>query len=76
MQPMPFESYPQPTDPAERLALILRAMQRAAADNHVARGVSGPLILAIWNYLGGIINRFAAIVAKVRAGTLPPPRKP
>jgi len=71
---MPWELPPQPTDPAERFASLITAMRKAAADSHVARGVSGPLILAIWNYLGGIMNGFAAIVAKVRAGTLPAPR--
>jgi hypothetical protein len=54
----------------------MAALQRAIGDNHVARGVSGPLVALIWNYLGGIINRFAAIVAKIRAGTLPKPRAP
>jgi len=73
---MPWELPPQPTDPAERFASIVTAMRKAAADCHVARGVSGPLILLIWNYLGGILNQFAAIAAKVRAGTLPAPRKP
>ncbi len=73
---MPWELPPQPTDPAERFDRLLRAMQRAAGDNHVARGVSGPLVILIWNYLGGIINRFAATVAKLRAGTLPPRRAP
>jgi hypothetical protein len=73
---MPFESYPEPTDPAERFDRIMRSLQRAVADNHVARGVSGPLVLLIWNFLGGIINRFAAIVAKLRTGTLPAPRSP
>jgi hypothetical protein len=73
---MPWELPPQPTDPAERFASIVTGMRKAAADCHVARGVSGPLILLIWNYLGRILNQFAAIAAKVRAGTLPAPRKP
>jgi hypothetical protein len=73
---MPWELPPQPTDPAERFARIIVSMRQAAADSHVARGVSGPLILLIWNYLGRILNQFAAIAAKVRAGTLPARRAP
>jgi hypothetical protein len=73
---MPWELPPQPTDPAERFASIITAMRKAAADSHVARGVSGPLILLIWNYLGRLMQKFAAIAAKVRAGALPAPRKP
>jgi hypothetical protein len=73
---MPWELPPQPADPAERFVRIVTAMRQAAADNHVARGVSGPLILLIWNYLGRLMQRFTAIAAKVRAGTLPAPKAP
>jgi hypothetical protein len=41
-----------------------------------ARGVSGALTLLIWTHLGRVKTRFARLVARLRAGQRPAPRKP
>ena len=40
------------------------------------RNVPLPLLLLIWSYFNRLRRRFLAVVAKVRAGTLPAPRQP
>ena len=72
---MPLETYTQPTDPAERFLRIMDDLRKAVAESH-ARGVSGALILLIWTHLGRVKTRFARLVAQLRAGQLPAPRKP
>jgi hypothetical protein len=72
---MPLETYTAPTDPAERFLRIMDDLRKAVAESH-ARGVSGALILLIWTHLGRVKHRFARLVARIRAGQLPAPRKP
>ena len=72
---MPLETYTPPTDPAERFLRIVDDLRKSVAESH-ARGVSGALILLIWTHLGRVKLRFARLVASLRAGQLPAPRKP
>ena len=62
-----------PPAAADRFALIIGGLSRAVATQHRV-GLSGLLIIAIWSRLIRIANSFAALAARVRAGTLPAPR--
>ena len=64
-----------PPAAADRFALIIGGLSRAVATQHRV-GLSGLLIIAIWSRLIRIATSFAALAARVRAGTLPAPRRP
>ncbi|HEX3347417.1 MAG TPA: hypothetical protein VHS58_04865, partial [Acetobacteraceae bacterium] len=63
---------PYPPDVIGRFAWIMRALRDAVAARH--RFIPQALLFLIHARLGGIAQRFAAIAAKVQAGTLRPPR--
>ena len=63
-----------PPAAADRFALIIGGLSRAVATQHRV-GLSGLLIIAIWSRLIRIATSFAALAARVRAGTLPAPRR-
>ena len=63
---------------AVRFAGII-AVLRQALGTRVGRpgkpGLPGPLLVAIWNRLGRMVNRFNRLAARLEAGTLTPPRR-
>src|SRR5215469_6810038 len=66
-----------PTTPADRFALIIDGLCRVVAAQH-ARGLAGPMIILIWTRLRRAGARFASLLARFEAGTLPasaPPRR-
>ena len=66
-----------PTTPADRFALIIEGLCRVVAAQH-ARGLAGPMIILIWTRLRRAGTRFASLLARFEAGTLPasaPPRR-
>jgi hypothetical protein len=66
-----------PTTPADRFALIIDGLCRVVAAQH-ARGLAGPMIILIWTKLRRAGTRFASLLARFEAGTLPasaPPRR-
>ena len=65
---------PLPTDPVERFALIIRGMLRMMEMQSVGNRVAGRLISLVWLRVRRIGAEFERLVARLRAGTLPPPR--
>jgi hypothetical protein len=65
---------PAPPTPAERFALIIEGLCRAVAARGAGGRLAGPLIVLIWTRLGRLAGRFAALAARVAAGTASPRR--
>jgi hypothetical protein len=59
-----------PSTPADRFALIVEGLCRVVAARH-ARGLAGPMIILIWTRLRRAGTRFASLLARFEAGTLP-----
>lgn len=53
-----------PLTPADRLTLIIEALYRAVADQGLARGLSGPLIMLICRRVRSLARHFAALAAR------------
>ena len=66
------EPLPPNSPPAARFDWIIVFLQRMLAERE--REIGGPLTVAIWSYLARARRRFAALAARVAAGTLRPPR--
>ncbi len=60
---------------ADRFAHLVEGLRRAIAARGVGLGLALPLMLLLWSRLRRTAERFARLAAKVRAGTLPPPRR-
>jgi hypothetical protein len=61
----------------DRFAQLIGGFHRAlSAQSNTQCRVAGPLLLLVWNRLCGMRNRFTALAARVRAGTLPAPAPP
>jgi hypothetical protein len=59
-----------PFTPADRFALIIDGLCRLVAARH-ARGLAGPMVILIWTRLRRAGARFATLLARFEAGTLP-----
>ena len=59
--------------PTDRVAFIVKGLRDVVADKGGRRLITGALVLLIWNRLGRIGEKFAALAERVRAGTLPAP---
>jgi hypothetical protein len=64
-----------PATPADRFALIIDGLCRVVAAQH-ARGLAGPMIILIWTRLRRAGTRFASLLARFEAGTLPAAARP
>ena len=77
--PWPPLPSPPPQLP-ERLAGILENLRREAAANSARNWVHGALITLLYNYIGGVIRRFALLAARLERGPIrlrpPRPRAP
>ena len=71
---MPYPALLAPTGLADRFALIIDGLCRATAARIAVNRAMGPLIILIWRRLRRMASRFAALNARVRAGTLRAPR--
>ena len=60
---------------ADRFARLVEGLRRAIAARGVGLGLALPLMLLLWSRLRRTAERFARLAEKVRAGTLPPPRR-
>ncbi len=60
---------------ADRFALIMGGLCRAAAARIAADRSAGPLLILIWGRLRRMTARFASLAARAQAGPLPPPRR-
>jgi hypothetical protein len=67
-----FPPYPGPDDPAGRFAWFIDRLRQSVAER--GRFIPAALLMLIWNRLGNMARRFVAVAARVRAGTLRPPR--
>jgi hypothetical protein len=54
-------------------SIIACACKAVGAAQHT--GLPGPIAAIIWSYLRRVEKRFARLVERAKAGTLPPPRK-
>ncbi len=54
---------------------LVEGLRRVLAARGVGLGLAVPLMLLLWSRLRRTAERFARLAAKVRAGTLPPPRR-
>ena len=60
---------------ADRFARLIEGLCRALAARGTGLGLAGPLLALLWSRLRRTTVRFARLAEKVRAGTLPPPRR-
>jgi hypothetical protein len=60
-----------PPAPAERFANLIEGACRVVAAQSAGGRLAGPLIMLIWGRLRRLGARFAGLVARIRAGTLP-----
>jgi hypothetical protein len=58
----------------DRFAWMIQCLRTSIAAEGHRRRMDGPLVVAIWTRVNKLGQRFAALVAKLRAGTLRPPR--
>src|SRR5574337_861240 len=55
----------------DRFAFIVKGLRDMVADRGGRRLITGALVLLIWTRLGRIGEKFAVLIERVRAGTLP-----
>ena len=67
---------PVPATIEGRFELIMSDLRKEIFLRGWQRNVPLPLLLLVWSYFNRLRRRFLAVVAKVRAGTLPAPREP
>jgi hypothetical protein len=63
---------PAPSGPADRFALVIAGLCRAIAARSAWHRLATPLLVLVWSRLGRTAARFAALAARVRAGTPSP----
>ncbi len=66
---------PAPPALADRFACLVEGLRRAIAARGAGAWLAVPLMLLLWSRLRRIALRFARLAEKLRAGTLPPPRR-
>jgi hypothetical protein len=66
---------PAPLGLAKTFGLIIDGLRRAAAARMAADPSVRPPLLLVHAWLGRLVQRFAALVARAEAGTLRPPRR-
>ena len=66
-------SPPPPPSATDRFALVIEGLCQAVAARSAGGRMAGPVIILIWTRLRRAAARFAALAARVRAGTLPSP---
>ena len=64
-----------PATLADRFALIIDGLGRVVAARH-ASGLAGPMVILIWTRLRRAGARFATLLARFEAGTLPASARP
>ncbi len=67
--------FPAPPALSDRFARVIDGLRRAVAARGAGDWLAVPLMLLLWSRLRRTAERFARLAAKVRAGTLPPPRR-
>lgn len=72
---MPHAPPQAPCSLADRLAGITDGLRRALAARGTGERVVGALVFLLWRRLSRLAVRFAALLARFHAGTLPPPRR-
>jgi hypothetical protein len=70
-----METPAAPPGLAKTFGLIIDGLRRAAAVRMAADPSVRPSLLLVHAWLGRLVQRFAALVARVEAGTLRPPRR-
>ena len=61
-------------NPADLFAGLIERLGKALTAGALKGRLAGPLLMLIWNRLSRLRRRFAALVARVQAGRLPPAR--
>lgn len=70
------DAFPSIATLPDRLALIIDGLRRALAVRAGVNAAVAPIVLLLWNRLSRIVQRFAAIAARVGAGKPPIRRRP
>jgi hypothetical protein len=65
----PMQGPPVPPNLSQRLAGVIKILRRAIETYGVAHPASLPIILLVSFHLGRVVNRFASLARRVRAGT-------